>query len=222
MSSTEVLRAARRWAYLSIRIVGTALSPPTCAACGARLSKLSIFCTSCASTVVASPSRRATAGAAYGGAVAIAIRRFKFDGRDDLAEPLSHLLRRALRRSNARADVIVPVPLHPRRLAERGFNQATLLAREVAPDLGGALLPRALERGRHAPPQASLGRAARLENLAGAFRVREPAAIHGRRVALVDDVVTTGATLAACRVELLRAGAASVISLALAETPDEA
>ncbi len=110
----------------------------------------------------------------------------------------------------------MPVPLHPARLAERGYNQAALLGAAAARELGAPLQPRALLRTRNTSQQARLPRAGRLENVAGAFRVRAPALVRGRRIVLVDDVATTGATLAACVAALRESGAVSVTPLVVA------
>jgi ComF family protein len=106
------------------------------------------------------------------------------------------------------------VPLHPARLADRGFNQAVLLARVVARHTGWPLLPRALARTRSTSAQARLGAADRKTNVADAFRVRSR--VEGLDVLLVDDVTTTGATLAACASALRRAGARSVTPITVA------
>jgi ComF family protein len=197
-----------------------ALAPPACAACDARLDRSAVLCAPCAEAVL--PAAPASVGipvvafALFGGSIAAALRRFKYDDRSDLARPLGHLLRRAARDARLSADLVVPVPLHPRRLAERGYNQAALLAAVVAHELGAPLAARALTRTRHTPRQARLDRANRLANVAGAFQVRTPAHVRGRRVVLVDDVATTGATLVACADALRRAGAASVTALVVA------
>jgi ComF family protein len=154
--------------------------------------------------------------ALYGGPVAVALRRLKYGDRPDLAGPLGHLLRRAARDARLCADLVVPVPLHPARLAERGYNQAALLGAAAASELGAPLAATALRRTRHTPQQARLDRARRLENVARAFQVRDPGRVRGRRVVLVDDVTTTGATLAACAEALRAAGAASVQALVVA------
>jgi ComF family protein len=154
--------------------------------------------------------------ASFGGALATAIRRFKYNERPDLARPLGRMLRIAARDAGLRADLVVPVPLHPRRLAERGYNQAALLAAHVAAELGAPLAARGLTRLRHTEQQAQLTRGDRLSNTAGAFRARAPDRVRGRAVVLVDDVATTGATLEACRAALLLAGAASVTCLVVA------
>lgn len=107
-----------------------------------------------------------------------------------------------------RPDVLVPVPLHPRREAQRGFNQAALLATVVARQQGLTLAPGLLRRTRDTPPQATLGRAARVRNLRGAFVA--DSAVRGSAVALLDDVLTTGTTAQAAAAALYAAGAASV------------
>lgn len=116
-------------------------------------------------------------------------------------------------------DVVVPVPLHAGRLAERGYNQAALLARPVARVIGAPLACRALVRVRATERQASLDREARLANVVDAFACRGD--VRGRRVLLVDDVTTTGATLNACRSALAVAGARDVVALVLASRADE-
>jgi ComF family protein len=195
------------------------LAPPLCAACDARLRGRAVFCAACVPSVVpALPfvSGGVAAFALYGGAVAEALRRLKYGGRAELARPLGHLARRAARAASLHADAVVPVPLHPARLAERGYNQAALLAIEVARELEAPLWPRGLGRVRATAQQARLDRAARRDNVAGAFEARSARRIEGRRVLLVDDVCTTGATLAACAEALRAAGAAEVTALVVA------
>ena len=153
-----------------------------------------------------------TAAFVYGGAVARAIGRMKYEDRPDLARPLADLLWRAVEpvADALRGAVVVPVPLHADRLAERGFNQSALLARHVARRLGARFGPLALARTRGTLQQASLEREARVANVAGAFVVRDRALVCGRSVLVVDDVQTTGATLDACASALVAAGASSV------------
>ena len=193
-----------------------ALAPPACAACDARMSRRAVLCATCAGAVIAAGPGPVVAFALFGGPIAEALRRFKYDGRSDLGGPLGHLLRRAARDADLRADVVVPVPLHPARLAERGYNQAALLSAAAARELRAPLAARALRRTRDTAQQARLDRARRLENVAGAFLVRAPADVRGRRVVLVDDVATTGATLEACGAALREAGATSVTALVVA------
>jgi competence protein ComFC len=113
--------------------------------------------------------------------------------------------------------VLVPVPLHSTRLAERGYNQAALLANRVAGRLDAPVRAMALARAQDTPRQATLGRSERLSNVTHAFVVREPRAVAGRAVLLVDDVRTTGSTLRACADALTQGGVASVRTAVLAQ-----
>ena len=114
------------------------------------------------------------------------------------------------------ADVVVPVPLHPRRRRERGFNQAEVLAEELARRVDRPCAPGAIVRRKDTAPQAGLSAAARRRNVRDAFAVRRRAQVAGRVVALVDDVLTTGATAGTCARALLLAGAKEVRLLAMA------
>ena len=109
---------------------------------------------------------------------------------------------------HSQVDVLVPVPLHPHRLRERGFNQALEIARPVGRALGVPVVPRACRRTRDTPPQSSLGARARRRNPLDAFAATD--AISGARVALIDDVYTSGSTVAAVTHALLHAGAIRV------------
>jgi ComF family protein len=146
------------------------------------------------------------------------ILALKFRRLDYLGRHLAHELAAALGGEFESADLVVPVPLHWTRRVARGFDQAERIAVPLAARLG---LPVAgvLRRRRATGAQARLGRAARLANLAGAFRVDRAQAVVGRRVLLVDDVTTTGATLEAAAAALLSAGAAEVFALTAARTP---
>ncbi len=116
-------------------------------------------------------------------------------------------------------DLVLPVPLHPRRLRERGFNQAGELARSCLPHWRHLIRSDLLRRCRHAPPQTKLPAAERKRNLTEAFVITSAAMVTGRSVLLVDDVMTTGATLNACAKELRRAGAKNIAAWTLARTP---
>src|SRR6059058_2181070 len=129
---------------------------------------------------------------------------------------LRHLVARWLyaafddeRLRNRRFDAIIPVPLHPTRQRERGFNQASLLAELLSAEISIQFKP-ALERIRYTTTQTSLDRAERMENLHKAFRLRKNADVRRLRVLLIDDVLTTGSTLSECARVLKRAGAISV------------
>ncbi len=194
------------------------------------------------------PFRRIVAPWRYGGELAVAVRRMKYGGggstdggartdgaggraargRADLLRPLASMLRPTYASLIVEdtIDVVIPVPLYPRRLRDRGFSQAHELLRALASRpaprseerRGPARLWDVLVRERPTDEQAGLSRAERLRNVAGAFSVRRASAdrILGKRVLLIDDVVTTGATVAACSRALIAAGAGAVSVLALA------
>ena len=143
------------------------------------------------------------------------IHRLKYEGYFALGRPLARLLVDGWPGWSTPPDVIVPIPLHPRRRRRRGYNQSELLARPLAEAMGVAFSATALRRTRHTPPQVGLGPEARAANVLGAFEATAPEVV-GRSVLLVDDVLTTGATMSAAAEELLAAGAASVSAYCLA------
>jgi ComF family protein len=146
------------------------------------------------------------------------VQALKFSGRRDLAPLLAPLLASTFLEfwQPEDVDLIVPVPLHPNRKKERGFNQAALLGRALARLLGMPCEDRVLRRARSTPPQVGLSDAERARNVAGAFVCRRPDRIRARRLLLVDDVMTTGSTAASAASALLNAGAARVCVLTLA------
>lgn len=197
-----------------------------CAVCGSWPSQP--LCTGCVQRFAAAPSIEAlapgplnacTAAVEYGYPWSGLLARLKFHDQPGWAGPLAALMREAGARSGVldSCDALLPIPLSPRRLAERGYNQAWELARR----LDRSALPRALLRCVDSAPQHTLDRAERLIHLHGAFMVH-PAwldRVRGRRLLLIDDVVTTGATLQAAASALVQAGAASVDALVLSATP---
>ena len=163
------------------------------------------------------PWRRARAALAYDAVARRLVLPLKYADRPETARHLAPLMARAGVALLGEAEAVVPVPLHRRRLFTRRYNQAALLAKFLARPGRPALLD-ALMRVRATTPLGALDRKERAREVAGAFAVRpgRAAALRGRRVLLVDDVLTTGATAAACTLALLEAGAAGVDVLALA------
>ena len=138
------------------------------------------------------------------------IHQFKYGGLRALAPVIVREMADLLREWAPPFDAMVPIPLHPRRLRERGFDQAELLARGLAAEMDVPFVP-ALRRIRATPPQArSLSRDQRYDNVADAFLCAAPGAVDGRRLMLVDDVTTTGATLAAAARVLRESGSGAV------------
>jgi ComF family protein len=138
------------------------------------------------------------------------VHRLKYSDRGELAAPMGAWMARAGADVLAEADAITPVPLHARRLWTRRFNQAAALGREIARRAGKPFEPALLRRIKATPSQVGLSREQRVQNMQGAFRAAPAALVQGRRIALVDDVLTSGATANAAARALLRAGAAQV------------
>ncbi len=151
------------------------------------------------------------------GTIRQAILLFKYGGRPSLGCHLGRLMVEAAERlfDPGEFDLLVPVPLHPRREHERGFNQAAVLAEEVGRGLGLLSGRRVLRRVRPTGAQSG-GRQERGENVKGAFRVARADRVEGRRLLIIDDVLTTGATVNECAKALLAAGAADVAVYTLA------
>jgi ComF family protein len=168
------------------------LGPPECVGCGA---PGRTPCERCAHAP--SPIQNARAWASYrategSSPVSRAIVRFKYGAAPRLGRRLAHaMLTRAL---DLQVDVVIPVPLHPRRLRTRGYNQSAVLARELARHLDVRVDVTLVTRTRPTPTQVTLSPAARNANVAGAFAVARPDLVRGRSVLLVDDVWTSGAT----------------------------
>ena len=157
--------------------------------------------------------------AAFSGVVRKALHQLKYAGETRLAEPLGEAVARRWQRVGAGGDVIVPVPVHAERRRRRGYDQAELIARVAAHDLTLPFAP-ILVRARATTAQFDLDRSTRATNVRGAFALHPGARtshpLNGRWIVLVDDVVTTGATLSACAQPLLAAGALGVSAITVA------
>ena len=200
----------------------TLLYPPRCLLCR-RMGERDL-CAACLADIAALPPPASGAGRAlwsYEGRLREAIHHFKYRDRPQLALPLGTLLAAAAHAQAAhfndlQIDAVVPVPMHPARQRERGYNQSERLARVLAADLSLPLDIRSLRRIRPTRPQVGLSAAARQTNLAGAFAVPRPEIVAGKTLLLIDDVSTTGSTIIECAGALQAAGAAAVYALTLA------
>ncbi len=165
---------------------------------------------------------RARAAVRYDDVARTLVHALKYQDRTDLAPAMGRWMARAGRELLGEADVLVPVPLHWRRGWSRRYNQSGALARVIERQTGVKLASEALRRVRPTQQQIGLSRAQRASNVQGAFKVaaERAAEIQGRRVVLIDDVLTTGATTDACARALLRAKAASVDVLVFARVVD--
>lgn len=195
------------------------IAAPQCESCGVPFDYdlgAGAVCAACAAAPP--PWGRARAVMRYGAAARRLVAGLKYADRLHMAPALAAWLARAGAPSLAGAELLAPVPLHRRRLVLRRFNQSAVLALALSRATGVEAASGCLVRRRATRPQAGLTRGRRARNVAGAFRVpeRERARVGGRRVVLVDDVLTTGATAEECARALLRAGAARVDVLTLA------
>jgi ComF family protein len=147
------------------------------------------------------------------------LHNFKYNFVQDIADVLNKLVKDyvAKEKNDILADLVVPVPLHKRRYAERGFNQAEIVAGFVAKALNISCV-QALQRGRYTVQQAKLSREERLKNVVTAFQIVDNARkdIYGKRVILVDDVLTTGSTMQECAKVLKECGVVEVIGVTIA------
>ncbi|HWK86882.1 MAG TPA: ComF family protein [Xanthobacteraceae bacterium] len=165
---------------------------------------------------------RSRAAARYSDVVRDLVHQMKYGDRMDLIPPLAGWMARAGGELLSEADLLIPVPLHWRRLWQRRFNQSSALAHAIGKRSGIAVDDHVLVRARATQPQFGLPRERRAENVQGAFQVprERRLAVKGKKLVLIDDVLTTGATADACTKVLLRAGALRVDVLVLARVVD--
>lgn len=211
--------------------------PPRCSGCGSIVDQVDTFCAECWKNIeflgpggceqcgqpleatdaglcaacLARPPRmqRMRAAVVYDDVSRAIVLRFKYGRKVALAKAMARYMA-PLIGLLPDGSVLVPVPLHRRRLWQRGFNQSALLARELSRRLGAPTDPQLLKRIKPTPPLQGMSRQQRRRTVAGAFRVAPHADVAGRTIVLVDDVLTTGSTANACARVLQRAGAARV------------
>ncbi|WP_420822074.1 double zinc ribbon domain-containing protein [Sphingomonas montana] len=185
------------------------LGGPACMRCAMPFPDEAVGVLTCAPCLARPPAfDHASAAVAYGPIARALALKLKYGRRPGVARTMARLMERLV---PAGEDVVlVPVPLHRWRIWTRGFNQSALIAQTLARRRGSALAIDAIERHRRTPPLRDMNPRQRAMTVRGAFRVRDPAQVAGRRVVLIDDIFTTGATAEACARVLRRAGAAEV------------
>lgn len=206
----------RRGAWICRRCASglTRLPPTHCPIC-ARPSATSHVCSWCFDDPPAFDTLRC--GFLFEGTIRTAIHRLKYGGARHLAEPLAVQMIESVGPIRS-PSAVVPVPLHPRRLADRGYNQSALLAQVIARRLNAPVVADGLRRIKDTAPQVSLPGPARWENVRDAFDAT-PGDLSGASALVIDDVATTGSTLRAAAAALKRAGVARVDALVLARAP---
>ena len=238
VAASGVRAACARGLGSAIATALDAVLPQQCAACGRVAGAHAVLCTACRDAIprlsLGLCARCLADGAepvgcrrhphftvwpawVYDRRAEAVVHALKYHGRPGVAAALGDALA-AAGPPLIRADFVIDVPLHPARRRERGYNQSERLADALSATLGVARLPGALVRTRATRAQARLGAHERRRNVRGAFRVCQPAWLEGRKVLVVDDVITTGATFEACLAALRDAGANPVgVALAWAQ-----
>jgi ComF family protein len=194
------------------------LVSPFCTSCGTPFATDSRFDHTCGACIVHRPFHICRSATILDGPVQELIHRFKYGNRVHLCHPLGLLTAAALGEfcREAGPDLIVPVPLHRKRLRQRGFNQSQLLGEVLAKKWRVPLEIANLRRIRWTEPQTSLDGKDRVHNVKGAFAVKDAKRLEGKRVLLVDDVLTTGSTMRACVESLREANVAAIFAVTVA------
>ena len=200
------------WFCAACLAVVPRIVPPLCHRCGEPLARPGDLCYNCRREPLQIDGIRSVA--LFEGPLRQAVHHLKYNGQRDLASSLGSLLAEYWRENRLPADVLVPVPLHASRQRERGYNQAALLAQELAAAASLPMIEGCLVRTRQTASQTTLSGAERKVNVREAFACVD-GRLAGRQVLLLDDVCTTGATLEACAIACRQAGARSVWALTL-------
>lgn len=196
------------------------LREPLCRICGREMPRGTRAGNLCGSCLQTAPSfTRCRSLFRYNETLRGIILKFKFQRRLEVLKTILALARERVPEGFAECDLIVPVPLHKKRLQKRGYNQSLLLAQGFFEHDNGKIVVKLLERTKNTPPQSTLDRRKRVENLQNMFCVRQPELLLNKRVCLVDDIYTTGATLEECSKTLVESGAYDVFALTLGRTP---
>ena len=203
--------------YAKLEVIGDR----ACLKCGKMLFSEEQYCLDCQNHE--KTFDRAIAPLAYSGAATALVMNLKFHGKKYLAPPMGKWMSDKLLESELVADAVIPVPLHPNRLKERGFNQSELLAEEIASSLHLPLDKTSARRVKDTKASSTLtgGRRAREENMADAFSVEDKAAVKDKTLLLVDDVLTTGTTANELSKTLKKAGAKRIYVLTFATTREK-
>ena len=207
------------------------ISPAACGACGERAAAYPLpICRECRDSLLAGtipPSasseniEKIYSLRPYRSAIKCCVQALKYHGNRRTLELVENLASPFLtlgKITEEKPDIMIPVPLHPSRLCSRGYNQSELISRVLSKHLCIPVRTRVLIKTGNTPPQTGLERSIRIKNLKGSFRVIDRLALTGKKVLLVDDLMTTGATLNECARELLRSGANSVTGFTVART----
>ncbi|MFC1495872.1 ComF family protein [Candidatus Margulisiibacteriota bacterium] len=190
--------------------------PPKCETCFTFVNEP--ICKKCLSKIsYLKPAAFINAVGEYEGVLKKSIKRFKFKKRGRLAKPLSLLMSNYINHHlwKKSIDLLIPVPLHEKRLQERGFNQSELLCLNITKTLNLPTVAGVLFRKKNTHPQFDLKKRERYHNIKGAFEIKGSPLIKEKNILLIDDILTTGSTVRECTSELKSAGAKSVQILAL-------
>lgn len=188
-----------------------------CLRCGKNLWAGSVYCNSCKKSVRF--FKNASAPLLYEKPISSMIRRFKYDGKHYLAKPFAKILTYEYAQSKYEVDLVLPIPMFYKREKERGYNHAKLLAKEFCKLTSLPLDTKNFVRIINTNQQAKLSKDEREKNMHNAFRVIDSGLVKNKKILLIDDIITTGATIDECARVLYECGASEVNALAIAHTP---